>query len=195
MGDPFWNYFVLGAAFLFEGASFLVALRQFRRATSGEPMIDALRGSKDPSTYTVLAEDGAALAGLAIAAAGIWLGHHFDEPAFDGIASVLIGLLLAGVAILLIHDSRGLLVGEGIRRETAREIRSMALKQPGVKRIGPLLSMYIGAQEVLLTLDLEFEAGRSGDTITESIRALEREIRSRWPRIRRIYIEPQRARP
>lgn len=189
--DAFWNYLVLGAAFVFEGASFLVALRQFRRASSGRPLLDALHGSKDPSTYTVLAEDGAALAGLVIAAGGIWLGHRFDEPMFDGIASVLIGLLLAGVAVLLIYESRGLLVGEGVRPETARQIRAMALRQPGVKGVGPLLSMYIGAQDALLTFDLHFEIGSSGARISETIGALDREIRARWPTIRRIYIEPQ----
>jgi cation diffusion facilitator family transporter len=189
--DAFWNYLVLGAAFLFEGTSFVIALRQFRRSSRDQPLLDALHGSKDPSTYTVLAEDGAALAGLAIAAAGIWLGHRFGEPAFDGIASVLIGLLLAGVAVLLIYESRGLLVGEGVRPETAREIRAMALRQQGVTGIGPLLSMYIGAEEALLTFDLEFEPGSSGERIAQAIGAIDREIRARWPNIRRIYIEPQ----
>lgn len=189
--DPFWNYVVLGAAFVFEGASFLVALRVFRRSSGGLALLQAMRRSKDPSTYTVLAEDGAALVGLAIAAAGVWLGHQFDEPAFDAGASLLIGLLLAGVAVLLIHESRGLLVGEGIRPDTAREIRALALAQQDVVGTGPLLSMYIGAEEVLLTLDLEFRSGTSGTTIAQAIATIEEGVRRRWPRISRIYIEPQ----
>jgi len=109
--DPFWNYVVLGAAALFEGISFAIALRQFRREARGRPLWQALRGSKDPTTVTVLAEDSAALAGLAIAAVGVYASHVLDRPEVDGMASIAIGLLLAGVAVLLVRESRSLLVG------------------------------------------------------------------------------------
>src|SRR5512139_46369 len=125
--EPFWNYVVLGAAALFEGISFTIAWREFRGEVRGRPLWQALRSSKDPTTYTVLAEDGAALAGLFIAAVGIWLAHAFDRPELDGAASMLIGLLLAGVAVLLVREARGLLVGEGIRPETAEAIHQIAL--------------------------------------------------------------------
>jgi cation diffusion facilitator family transporter len=115
--DPTWNYVVLAAAAVFESLSFVIALRQFRKQTGKVPFWQAARLSKDPTTTTVLAEDAAALAGLAIAAAGIALSHRLDMPALDGAASVAIGLLLAGVATLLTWQSRGLLIGEGIRPE------------------------------------------------------------------------------
>ncbi len=125
--DPTWNYVVLGAAAVFEGASFVVALRLFLRQAGQTPFWEALHRSKDPTHYTVLAEDAAALIGLAIAATGIALSHRLQMPVLDGVASLLIGLLLAGVALLLIRESRGLLIGEGIRPETAQAIRAMAL--------------------------------------------------------------------
>lgn len=111
--DPTWNYAVLGAAAVFEGISFAIALRQFRRLAGGTPFWEFAHRGKDPTTYTVLAEDSAALVGLAIAAVGIALSHLLQMPALDGAASVLIGILLASVAVLLAWQSRGLLIGEG----------------------------------------------------------------------------------
>ncbi|MET3915206.1 cation diffusion facilitator family transporter [Variovorax sp. OAS795] len=193
MQDPTWNYVVLALAALFEGASFLVALRQFRAQARGAPFWRALEQSKDPTTYTVLAEDSAALAGLAVAALGIYLSHRFDLPALDGAASVVIGLLLAGVAVLLISQARGLLIGEGIRPETARAIRSLAMAQPSVRDVGHVLSMYMGPDEVLVIVDLNFKEGTATGDAAEAIGAIERQVRARFPMIRRLFIEASEA--
>jgi TorA maturation chaperone TorD/divalent metal cation (Fe/Co/Zn/Cd) transporter len=155
--DAFWSYVVLGAAAVFEGASFAIAARQFWKEKGDAPLWTALRHSKDPSTYTVLAEDSAALAGLIAAALGVWASHALDLPAIDGAASIVIGVLLACVAVLLIREARGLLIGEGIRPETAKAIRDLVLETDGVREAGWPLSMYIGPEEVLLTLDAAFD--------------------------------------
>ncbi|HZP88439.1 MAG TPA: hypothetical protein VFB54_16625 [Burkholderiales bacterium] len=105
----------------------------------------------------------------------------------------MIGLLLAAVAVALIAEARGLLVGEGVRLETARSIRAMALAQPGVRATGPILSMYIGPNEVLLTLDLMFAPDTPSERIDAAVRSLEANIRERYPRITRIYLEPHLA--
>lgn len=188
--DPTWNYVVLGLAALFEGASFFVALRAFRASAGSAPLLAALRQSKDPSTYTVLAEDFAALVGLALAGVGIYLSHYYEIAELDGVASLLIGVLLAGVAVLLVHEARGLLVGEGVSPQTARAIRDVAFAEHGVRDIGPVMSMYIGADDVLLTLDLRFDAGVDARTIANATRSIEARIRAAYPRIRRIYLEP-----
>jgi len=193
--DPMWNYIVLGAAAIFEGASFIIALREFRRQAGDTPFWKALRRSKDPTTYTVLAEDGAALVGLAVAAIGIHLSHRFGMPALDGVASLVIGLLLAGVAVLLIRESRGLLIGEGIRPETAQAIRSIALEQAHVRDVGRVLSMYVGPDEVLVTLDLDFDDGTSAADAGADIAAIERQVRERYPMIKRLFIEAGAAAP
>ena len=190
--DPFWNYMVLGAAALFEGASFFVALRQFRSETKGRPFWRALHTSKDPSIYTVLAEDGAALLGLALAAGGVYASHALDMPVLDGAASVAIGILLAGVAVLLMRESHGLLIGEGVQRETANAIMALAEAHAPVARAQPPLSMYMGSNEVLLAMDVEFVAGTSADTVVNTVEAIEIEIKGRYPRINRIYIEARR---
>jgi cation diffusion facilitator family transporter len=189
MRDAKWNYFVLVAAALFEGTSFGMALRVFMREKGERPFWQALHGSKDPLTYTVLGEDFAALAGLAVAAIGIFVSHRFDMPKADGVASVVIGVILAGVAVLLIREARGLLIGEGVRPETAAAIRELLKRHPLVRDVGPLLSMYIGPDQVLLTLDIEFDPKASAQSISDAVKSLEREIRERFDKITRIYIE------
>ncbi len=188
--DAHWNYIVLAAAAVFEGTSFAVALRQFARERGTTPFWKALRTSKDPSTYTVLAEDSAALAGLALAAAGVYASHRLAMPRLDGVASMAIGLLLAVVAVLLIRESRGLLVGEGVQRATAEAIRQLALAERGVREAGRVLSMYIGAEDVLVTLDLVFDPELPAAEVAAAIRRIEAAVRERFPKVRRIYLEP-----
>ena len=189
MRDPKWNYFVLFAAAIFEGTSFTVALRVFLREKGDRPFWAALHASKDPMTYTVLGEDFAALAGLAVAALGIFISHYYNMPQADGAASIAIGVILAGVAVLLIREARGLLIGEGIRPDTAAAIRELLRRHPLVRSVGPLLSMYIGPEQVLLTLDVEFDPKASAASISKAVRSLEQEIRARFDKITRIYIE------
>lgn len=188
MVDATWNYVVLGAAFLFEGSSFIIALRTFLREKGATPFWKAIHASKDPTTYTVMAEDSAALAGLLVAAAGIYLSHAYGLPQLDGVASVLIGLLLAGVAVLLVREARGLLIGEGIRPETAQQVRAMALAMPGVARVGRIQSMYLGPHEVLVTVEMEFSEGALAVQAGAAVLELEKEVRERYPMIQRLFI-------
>jgi cation diffusion facilitator family transporter len=187
--DPTWNFVVLGLAAVFESISFAIALRQFLQQAGGAPFWDAIHRSKDPTTYTVLAEDAAALVGLAIAALGIWLSHHFDMPMLDGAASLFIGVLLAVVASFLTWQSRDLLIGEGIRPETARAIRSMVLAVPRVRDVGRFLSMYVGPDDALVTMDLDFEGGTLVADAALALADAERRVRERFPMIKRLFIE------
>jgi len=189
--NAFWNYVVLGAAFVFEGASLTVAMRQFLREKGTRPFWQALRASKDPATYTVVAEDSAALAGLAIAAIGVFVSDRFDLPVADGLASIVIGVLLAATAMALIHEARGLLIGEGLRRETLDALRALVAQDPLVCRVGRMLSMYIGPEEVLLTFDVQFKPDARAAQVAAAVSRLESAIRERYPRIQRIYIEPR----
>ena len=187
--NAYWTYLTLGLAFVFEGTSFVIATRQFQRERGDVPFWRALRTSKDPTTYTVMAEDAAALAGLVAAGLGIFASVHLDMPRLDGVASIVIGLILAGVALALVHEARSLLVGEGILPTTANDIRALAAAAPGVRTVGRPLSMYIGPEEVLLALDVGFDPEVSADDVASSVRKLEHAIRTKYPKIRRIYIE------
>jgi cation diffusion facilitator family transporter len=193
--DPGWSYAILGGAALFEGTSLLVALRQFQRSIGAEPFWKSLRTSKDPTLYTVMAEDSAALAGLAAAAIGIWGSHALQMPAFDAGASIFIGLLLCGVSSLLIFQSRKLLVGEGVDPAMAEEIRRIAQSEPNVHRAGWPLSMHLGPDDVLLALDAEFRDGVPAEEVSGAVNRIERAIRERFPEVGRIYIESRAVSP
>ena len=188
--DPLWNYVVLAFAAVFEGTSFWIALRQFLREKDDIPFWRALRTSKDPATYTVVAEDAAALVGLAIAAVGVFASHALNMPRLDGVASMAIGVLLAGVAVLLIRESRGLLVGEGVRPETASAIQDIARSEPGVREVGPVLSMYVGAEDVLVTFAVHFAPEVPASEVAAAIKRIETTVRERFPKVRRIFLEP-----
>jgi cation diffusion facilitator family transporter len=189
IADPTWNYIVLGCAAVFEGISFSVAFRAVWKEKGARPFWRALHASKDPSTFTVLAEDSAALIGLALAAIGIYSSEYFGMPVLDGAASVAIGILLAVVAVVLIIESRGLLIGEGVSVKTAAEIRKMVTADDAVVRTSPPLSMYFGPDNVLLALDVEFRPDLPSGAIAPAVRRIEQAIRARYPKIQRIYIE------
>ena len=189
--DPFWNYVVLGAAALFEGISFGIALQEFRKESKDRSFWVSLHDSKDPTTYTVLAEDAAALIGLVVAALGVWASHHWQLPILDGVASMVIGALLAGVAVLLVRESRGLLIGEGVRASTADEVCRIARSHDGVVAVSRPLSMYIGRHEVLLAMDLQFTQNTSAASVARTIDSIEQQITRSFPVIKRIYIEAQ----
>jgi cation diffusion facilitator family transporter len=193
--DAGWSYAILGGAALFEGASFVIALRQFRRSTQGEPFWKALRTSKDPTLYTVMAEDSAALAGLAAAALGIYASHALQMPVFDASASIVIGLLLCAVSSLLIFQSRKLLVGEAVDLEMAEAIRRIAQAEKEVHRAGWPLTMHLGPDDVLLAFDAEFRDGVEADAMSRAVNRIEQSIRARFPEVGRIYIESRRVTP
>lgn len=189
--DPFWAYVVLAAAAVFESASLTVAMRRFLRQKGQRPFWAAMHASKDPATYTVIAEDSAALLGILFAACGIWASHYYGIAELDGVASIAIGALLACVAVLLIAEARDLLIGEGLGRDAARDIRRTVLADERIRAVGPLLSMYMGPDEVLVTLDVEFDDALPAEEIARAVSDVEARIVARHPAIRRIYLEPR----
>ena len=191
--DAGWSYAILAAAAVFEGTSLAIAVRQFKRSIGDAPFWASLRTSKDPTLYTVMAEDSAALAGLAAAAVGVFGSHSLGLAAFDAGASVVIGLLLCGVSTLLIVQSRKLLVGQAVESETAEAIRAIAQSEPSVHRAGWPLTMYLGPDDVLLVLDAEFTAGVPAEEVSRAVNRIETAVRERFPRIGRIYIESKRV--
>lgn len=191
MRDPVWAYAVLGAAFLFEGASFLIAAREFGRTMGDEGVFEELHQHKDPSVYTVLVEDGTALAGLVVAFLGVLLSHLLDAPALDGVASIVIGAMLAAVAVFLARESKGLLVGESADPEVVASIGEIARREPGVLRVGRPLTMHLGPDQVLLNLSIEFRKEVSAAELTATIDRIERAIRREHPTVVRMFVESE----
>lgn len=187
--DPTWSYIVLGVAFFFESLSWRIALEEFLPSKGTQSFWQAIRTSKDPTIFTVLFEDTAALLGLLIAFLGIFLAHVFNNPLFDGMASIVIGLILAVVAVLLARESRGLLIGEGIDRQTVDQIRSLAQSDPAVADVLRILSLHFGPYEVLLNLEVQFHKQLSILEVTAAVERLETTIRAQYPIINNIFIE------
>jgi cation diffusion facilitator family transporter len=191
-GSPKWDYLILGIAAVIEGSSFTVAYHQFRKESKGRSLWKAVRLSKDPTTFTVLFEDGSDLLGLLIAFTGIWLREQFHNPVFDGGASILIGLMLTAVSMLLARESRGLLVGEGMNRPAIEEIRQIACSDPAVELVNPPLTVHFGPQTILLALEVQFKKGLSAADVPPAVGRIEAAVRQRFPDVRRIYIEAAR---
>jgi len=188
--DPFWSYVVLGLAVVFESIVFVIAFRAFQALKGEDENIwQAIKSSKDPTTFTVLFEDAAALLGLIVAFAGIFLAHYFNNPYLDGAASILIGVILASVAVFLAYESKGLLIGEGADPETLENIRKLAEAAAGVEKVINPLTMYFGPRTIWLTVDIEFDKKLSAMEVEEAVDCLEKNIRSQYPDIKHIYIE------
>ena len=187
--SPFWNYLVLGFAMVFESISWTVAWREFRRTRGDRSVFGALHQSKDPSLFTVVLEDTAALLGLLVAFFGVLLGHLLENPYLDGTASIVIGLMLATVAGFLAYESRGLLVGESAEPAVVAGISGLVLGDPDVLEVVHVLTMHMGPREVLLNLKLVFRAQLSADEVAGVVDRLEARIRERYPEVRRIYVE------
>jgi divalent metal cation (Fe/Co/Zn/Cd) transporter len=187
------SYLVLALAFVFEGASWLVAFRQFRRTeTRGEQgLYESFRRSKDPPTFMVLFEDSAALVGVLIAAIGTYAATGLHWPVCDGIASILIGVVLGGVAILLARESKSLLIGEAVSRELQDAIVTIASKHHAVSRVNGLLSAQLAPDQILIALSLEFADDLRVPQIEESVIEIERWVRAAHPEVLSLFVKPQ----
>ncbi|MEC4816635.1 MAG: cation diffusion facilitator family transporter [Scytonema sp. PMC 1069.18] len=187
--DPMWNYIVLGLAMVFEGFSWSVALREFLPTKGQQSFWQAIRASKDPTIFTVLFEDSAALLGLLVALGGVFIGHLLSNPYVDGIASIIIGVILAVVAILLATESKGLLVGESANTRTVSHIKELVKTDPAVQDAMRVLTMHLSPQEVLLNLDIQFCKQLSTEELASAVDRIEEKIRRQHPEIKHIFIE------
>jgi len=194
IGRAWINFLVIGLAVLFEGGSFLVAWKEFRVLTRGTPFMRAIRRSKDPSVFAVLLEDGAALAGLVIAALGVAGSAVFGVPWADGAASVAIGVLLVAVAIFLANETRSLLTGESASPRIVEAVREMLAADPRVDTVAEVLSMHLGPQEILLGVTLDFHDDLTAGEIEDAADDFAMRMRAIDARITRVFVRSGRAR-
>ncbi len=187
------SYIVLGIAVVFEGITWMVAWHGFSRTLRNESVWESIRHSKDPTTFMVLFEDSAALLGLAVAFVGLFLSQTFESPYFDGAASLLIGLILATVASVLIYETRGLLIGESAAPATVKDIRSIINSDKVVDQSGDPLTLHLGADRILVAVDIAFRDGLSTDEVAKAIERLENGIRQQHPRVKQIFLEARRT--
>ncbi|CCD93414.1 putative Cation-efflux pump [Bradyrhizobium sp. ORS 375] len=189
--NPTVNYIVLGLSFVFEAGSWWVAVRRFRAAAPGLSTIEAFRRSKDPPAFMVVFEDSAALIGIVIAAAATAAAVAFDEPAWDGVGSILIGLLLAATSMVLARESKSLLIGEPADPELASAVLEIARASKGVLSANGLLTVQLSPQQVVVALSIEFADDLRADDIERAVVAIETALRARHPVIAALFVKPQ----
>lgn len=188
---PVVSYIVLGLAAVFEGSTWWVALREFRASKGSLGYVEAIRVSKDPPSFMVLVEDTIALLGLAIALVGTATAHAFRLPVVDGVASVLIGLLLGAVALFLARETKGLLIGEEARSEITATICRLAREQPGIQHANGLMTVQLGPRQVLAALSVDFADDLTAGQVEALVADLEERVREAHPEVVSILLKPQ----
>ena len=187
------NYIVLGLSMLFEGASWIIALREFAQEKGDLGYIKAVRRSKDPSVYTVLFEDSAALLGLIVAFAGILAAEYFSIPELDGVASIGISLILAATAIFLARESKGLLIGEAALPGVQAAVLAIAQEDPAVQKANGVLTVHMGPEEIVAGLSIEFEDHVTAPEIEACVERIEARLKAQTPEIIALFVKPQKT--
>jgi cation diffusion facilitator family transporter len=190
LSSPTWNYVVLALAFCFDGASFIIARRSFDKQRGRRPFWTAFRASKDPSIFVVLFEDASALLGLLLAFLGIFLSHWLRMPALDGVASIGIGVLLLVVAGLLLRETKSLLLGEPAEPALLAKIKDLACAEPCIAHVADPLSSYLGPQEILVVLPVEFAPELAAAQLTQTIERLRAAIQTVHPSVQHVFVQP-----
>ena len=191
LGDPTVNYIVLGLAFLFEGIAFTVALKEFKESKGRLGYIEAVKRGKDPSLFVVLFEDGAAMTGLVVAFVGISLAQYTGIAEFDGIASIIIGLILGFTALWMAKETKGLLIGESANPEIVDAIEEMVNEIDPIERTNEVLTMHMGPDYILVNISADFAQSASSDDVEGSIALLDKRIKDRFPTVKRIFVEAE----
>ena len=182
---------VLAASFLFEGYSWVVSVRQFSKAKGDLGWWKAFVRSKDPPLFMVVFEDSAALIGIAIAAVGTVLAAHFDMPLADGIASILIGLVLACTSTLLLRESKSLLIGEKADSALIKSILEIANGACGTSRANGVLTVQMAPDQIMAAMSFEFDDALTAPQIEQMIADIERRIHEAHPEVTSLFIKPQ----
>ena len=189
--NPMINYVVLGLAMIFEGFALTIAALEFGKAKGKMKTFEAVRHGKDPTLFVVLFEDSAAMLGLIIAFAGVLLAQLTGQAWWDGVASVMIGCILAGTAAWLAFETKSLLIGESADEETRRGIREIVAREKGVNRINEVLTLHMGPEYILATLSLEFSDSLSISDVEKIIQSMDMNIKKEYPMVKRVYMEAE----
>ena len=191
--DPTINYIVLAIAFVLEGTSWTIAVREFGARRGSASWWQAVRRSKDPAGFIVLFEDSAALLGLVIAAIGVWWSHAAGDPRIDGLASIAIGLILATVATLLAREAKGLLIGESADPDLIDAIWRIVDRHAEITAVNHVRTIHVSPDSVFVAISVDFEDGLTMGDGEALIEAIEAELKAAEPVIGSIYIRPEKA--
>lgn len=187
--SPMINYIVLGLAMVFEGFAWAIAYKEFKKVSGTRGFMHEIRASKDPTLFTVLFEDTAALLGLMIAFVGIFLAQYLNMPILDGVASILIGVVLAMTAVVLAIESKGLLVGEAADPALVESVKATLNDEVGVVSVHNVLTLHFGPNDVLVNVSLDFEDKFTAEQVEQMVQRTSKSIKEKHTSITRIFIE------
>ena len=190
--DPLINYVVLTIAFALEGTSWVIAMREFAKSKAECGWWKAIKESKDPAGFIVLFEDSAALAGLIVAGVGVWASHHYGDPRIDGWASIVIGVILAGVAMLLARESKGLLIGERANPSMIAAIRTLLEAEPCITHVNHVRTIHTAPDKVFVAVSADFSDTLPMGEAESLIERLEQRLKAQEPKLSSIYIRPEK---
>jgi cation diffusion facilitator family transporter len=191
MENVFVNYIVLIMAIVFESATCYVAFTEFMKVKGDFNLFQAIKRGKDPTMFVVLFEDIAALLGLVVALIGITIAVYTGDARYDGIASMVIGLLLGVTAILLAYETKGLLIGESANPEVVEGIQTILDQLDSVNHVNEVLTMHMGPEYILANVSIDFADHLSSDQIEAVVAQLDQQIKSTFPLVKRIFIEAE----
>ncbi len=189
MEHAYVNYIVLGLAVIFEGFAWAVALIEFSKVKGKWGYVRAIQRGKDPTLFVVLFEDSAALLGLLVALLGVGLSQITGNPVYDGIASVVIGCILAVAAIWLAYETKSLLIGESANKEVVQSIRVMAASCEEIEHVNDVLTMHMGPDFILVNLSVDFDNQIDAGRVEQVIALLSDKIKSEFAQVKKIYVE------
>ncbi|MBW0118711.1 cation diffusion facilitator family transporter, partial [Pseudonocardia abyssalis] len=185
-------YAVLGGSFLLEGVSWLQAVRQVRNGSRAhdQGFVQFLRETDDPTVKSVFFEDSAALIGLLLALGGIGLHQITGSSFWDGLASLLIGVLLSGVAYVLGATNKGLLIGRQADPRLVYAVRDHLAARPEVEKVVDLLTMTLGTDRVLVCARVDFDDALGAADLERACVEIDDSLRERFPQLDEIFLEP-----
>ncbi|MEP3667201.1 MAG: cation diffusion facilitator family transporter [Roseibium sp.] len=191
VSSPYVAYVVLALAMVFEAVAWWIAYKEFNQVRGKKSIMAAVRDSKDPTVFTVLFEDSAAMLGLVVAFLGLLGVQYLGLPWLDGAASIMIGVILAGTAALLAYETKGLLIGEGASPEVLASIESIIGATPAIRNLNEIRTLHRSPHDILLALSVDFIDEVKAGTVEETIYSLERTIKMQMPSVTRLFIEVQ----
>ena len=194
MGNPLIKYIVLGLAMLFEGAAWYFALTEFTKAKGKWGYIEAVQRGKDPTLFVVLFEDSAAMLGIVVAFLGVLLVDLTGILIFDGIASIIIGLILGGTAVWLAYETKGLLIGESANEMVIEGIREIILTYDGIDNLNEVLTMHMGPDFILVNVSIDFQDNIPASDLEDTIARMDTQIKEKFPTVKRIFVEAESRR-
>lgn len=193
INNPMTNYIVLGIAMIFEAFAWYFAWKEFSKIKGKRGYFEAVKKEKDPTTFVVLFEDSAAMLGLVVAFVGIWVAQITGNPIFDGVASIIIGVILAGTAGWLAYETKGLLIGESAEHEIVDDIKILSSSVKSILNVNETLTMHMGPNFILVNMSVDFEDSMDATQIENDISTLTKKIKEKYPRVKKIFVEAEQT--